>query len=655
MRPEAPPVLDPALWLEQALHLLTLRLRHEVALTRALRGQDRREQFLGLFLSDDEAEAMLDEMSGRLSVSGAGVPALDEVIEAWHAHAARRRADLRGIWVRMAQAFGLAEAELDLLVLAAAPALDPRFGRAYGYLSDDLTRRHLTPALAQRLLPHRIDALTLRRMLAPEAPLRLYALIRLEPGLPQIEAALRTEEAVTDLMLGAAPVAPGPLLSLGSQAPSGSVIVAAGSPDAVSVAALDMAEREGWTLCLCPGDDRTDLIPARCRDAWLTGAVPVLAKPRVDAAGRAALAPLLSDGVILLASEVEPWLEAGLAARVVEPVADPLRHARWKARLLGEGAGLLRQARHADLLHLVRVRSRGSAPGDLRRATEAQAAAGLTRFARRLTTCRTLDDLVLPPATRAALDRLIGGQGQAAQVLGTWGFGALWSKGQGTVALFKGPSGTGKTMAAAITGAALGLPVFRIDLAAMVSKYIGETEKNLEQLFLAAEGTDALLFFDEADSLFGQRSEVTDAHDRYANLETSYLLQRLESFDGLSVLATNLAQNMDPAFLRRFDHVIDFPAPAADLRRALWDRGLQGRAPVSGDVDLGLLAERFDLTGAEIRNCWLDAAYRAAARGGAIDMEVLLQAVAAELLKQGKVLRKSDFGAHYAVARGGRA
>nr|WP_298248518.1 ATP-binding protein [uncultured Halomonas sp.] len=645
--------LDPAQWLEGALHLLSLRLRHEVALTRALRGEGRREQFLGLFMSDDEAEAMLDEMSGRLAAHGSGLPALEEVVKAWHDHAARRCADPESIWARLAQSFDLAEAELDLLVLAAAPALDPRFGRVYAYLGDDLTRRFLTPALAQRLLPHQIDALTLRRLLAPSAPLRLYALLSVEPALPRIEAALRSDENLIDLLLGQPVAPPGPWLTLGQGGAPGAVVVAGGGADAVSTAVLDTATSRGWSLCILPDDCSPAMLPTHIRDATLAGATPVIREPALDDAGRAELAPLLAQSAILIAEEAGPWLDAGLDAVHVYPVPDAARHEAWKAHLLGPGTSTLAHARHLDLLHLARMLQWTRDPGTLSRAAEAQASAGMTRCAHRLETRQTLDDLVVPQTTRVALERLVGWAGQGTQVLDEWGFGALFNKGHGAVALFKGPSGTGKTMAAAIVGAALDLPVFRVDLAAMVSKYIGETEKNLEQLFQAAEGSDALLFFDEADALFGQRSEVNDAHDRYANLETSYLLQRLESFGGLSVLATNLAQNMDPAFLRRFDHVIDFPVPTATHRRALWERGRQSRAPIKAEIDFAMLAERFELTGAEIRNCWLDAAYRAAARGGEIGMDELMQAVATELLKQGKVLKKSDFGDHYGKARGG--
>jgi SpoVK/Ycf46/Vps4 family AAA+-type ATPase len=285
---------------------------------------------------------------------------------------------------------------------------------------------------------------------------------------------------------------------------------------------------------------------------------------------------------------------------------------------------------------------------------EAQLVDGLNDLARRVESEHDLDDLVIPEASRKALVRLISWQTASADVLDVWGLGAVFNKRRSTVALFKGPSGTGKSMAAGIVGKALGLPVFRVDLAAMISKYIGETEKNLERLFRAAEGTDIVLFFDEADAIFGQRSEVSDSHDRYANLETSYLLQRLEAFDGISILATNLAQNMDAAFLRRIDIVIDFPAPSADHRRTLWGRIARTKAPLGADVDLDYLAERFELTGAEIRNCWLDAAHRAATGKPPITMPHLMQAIAGELTKQGKPLRKADFGNHYACLRGGR-
>ncbi len=661
MTHEAPTRLDPAGWLEQALHLLALRLRHEVALTRALRGDGRQEGFLGLFVGDAEAEAILDELTGRLAVEGAA-PDAATLAAAWDAHAATRR-DPAGIWRRLADVFDLAEAELDILVLAAAPALDPRFGRVYGYLNDDLARRHLTPALVQRLLPRPPDALTMRRLLAAEAPLERFGLIALERAVPEIERALRIDERLLDLLLGQPPAPEGTVLRFGgAPLPAKSLMVCGASAAATSLAVLEQAAAERWDLCLCPETADPATLRRRLRTCHLAGLVPVFAGlPALAAEPLRELALLLSTGTVLVTARPEPWLEAGLDARTL--VAGPPRDDRrrlWVDRLTRgrEATGIrhrLGNARHLDLLRLAAACAAADDPAALDIAARGQAAAGLDGLAQRLESRQSLDDLVLPRATRVALERLVSWQAAAGQVLEGWGLGPVFAKRHGSVALFKGPSGTGKTMAAGAVGNALGLPVYRVDLAAMISKYIGETEKNLERLFRAAEGTDVVLFFDEADAVFGQRSEVSDAHDRYANLETSYLLQRLESFDGISILATNLAQNMDAAFLRRIDMVVEFPAPTPDQRRALWGRIAKTGTPLAPDVDLDLLAERFALTGGEIRNCWLDAAHRAFAAGGPVGMAELVQAIGAELLKQGKPLRKADFGEHYAALRGAGA
>lgn len=170
-------------------------------------------------------------------------------------------------------------------------------------------------------------------------------------------------------------------------------------------------------------------------------------------------------------------------------------------------------------------------------------------------------------------------------------------------------------------------------------------------MFTAAESADVVLFFDEADAVFGRRSEIQDAHDRYANLETAYLLQRLEAYDGVAVLASNLHQNMDDAFVRRIDLILDFPVPGAEARRAIWERIRAGGAPLDPQVDLDLLAERFELTGGEIRNCCLAAAHTAASRGGPIDMNALMLALGRELAKAGKPIRKAAFGPHWATLR----
>lgn len=201
------------------------------------------------------------------------------------------------------------------------------------------------------------------------------------------------------------------------------------------------------------------------------------------------------------------------------------------------------------------------------------------------------------------------------------------------MALFAGDSGTGKTMSAEVIAGALGLDLYTVDLATVVDKYVGETEKNLERIFTEAAGVNGVLLFDEADAVFGKRSEVKDAHDRYANVESAYLLQRMETFDGLAVLATNLRANLDEAFTRRLDLVVDFPLPGAEQREALWDRCLGTALPRAGDMDLAFCARAFELAGGDIRSAAVTAAYLAAEAERPVSMADLVAAVAREYRK----------------------
>jgi SpoVK/Ycf46/Vps4 family AAA+-type ATPase len=218
------------------------------------------------------------------------------------------------------------------------------------------------------------------------------------------------------------------------------------------------------------------------------------------------------------------------------------------------------------------------------------------------------------------------------------------------VALFAGDSGTGKTMSAEVVANGLGLDLYVIDLSTVVDKYIGETEKNLERIFRAAAGTNAVLLFDEADAVFGKRSEVKDAHDRYANVESAYLLQRMETFDGLAILATNLRANIDDAFTRRLDVIVDFPMPDAAHRTRLWDRSLGPRVGRGDDIDLDFLGEAFELAGGAIRAAAITAAYLAAADRGVVQMSHLILSVQREYRKLGRLLVEHEFGRYWATA-----
>jgi len=233
------------------------------------------------------------------------------------------------------------------------------------------------------------------------------------------------------------------------------------------------------------------------------------------------------------------------------------------------------------------------------------------------------------------------------RVFNGWGMASAGgSGGQGVAALFAGVSGTGKTMSAAVIARATGLDLWRIDLSAFFFNDTGETEKNLEKIFTAARAGDAILLFDEADALFGRRSEVQDAHDRYANIEVAYLLQRLEEYDGVAILASNFAKNIDQAFVRRLHYIVEFALPDAGLREKLWRKAFAPATPVSADVDFGFIARQFTFSGGDIRAAALDAAFLAAGDGDGsmLRMTHIVRAVSRQLLKQGRLPARGDFG-----------
>ncbi|MDO0934851.1 AAA family ATPase [Streptomyces sp. DG2A-72] len=314
-------------------------------------------------------------------------------------------------------------------------------------------------------------------------------------------------------------------------------------------------------------------------------------------------------------------------------------------------AGQLRRA--ADVaVRTAALAGRPVRPEDVRAAVRAQNGAGLDRLARRVEPGVGWDDLVLPPTTHRRLRELALRARHREQVLGQWGMRPGGGRGRGVIALFAGESGTGKTMSAEVVAADLGMDLYVVDLSTVVDKYIGETEKNLERIFTEASAVNAVLLFDEADAIFGKRSEVKDAHDRHANIESAYLLQRMESFDGIAVLTTNLRANLDEAFTRRLDVVADFPVPDAGHRLALWDRCLGDRLPRADDLDLAFCADRFELAGGSIRACAVTAAYLAAESGGPLTMRQVVTAVAQEYRKLGRLVLEGEFGPYLAVATG---
>ena len=275
---------------------------------------------------------------------------------------------------------------------------------------------------------------------------------------------------------------------------------------------------------------------------------------------------------------------------------------------------------------------------DLRRGARLQNAAGLERLARRIEPAVCWPELVLPDKPLNQLRELAVRARHRERVLSDWRMRPGGGRGTGVTALFAGDSGTGKTMAAEAIAADLGLDLYAVNLATVVDKYIGETEKNLERIFAEASNVSAVLLFDEADSIFGKRSEVRDAHDRYANIESAYLLQRMETFDGVAVLATNLRANIDEAFMRRLDMVVDFPMPDDAARLALWQRCFAGAAPARDDLDFEFYARSFPLSGGNIRSAAITAAYLAAGAKSSIEDAHVSAAIQQEYRKLGRLL-----------------
>ena len=310
------------------------------------------------------------------------------------------------------------------------------------------------------------------------------------------------------------------------------------------------------------------------------------------------------------------------------------------------------------IVHHARMQANGDdvALDGIYHACSLQPRQGLEMYAARVPHHYTWHDIVLPEDKNRQLREICSYIKHKHLVYFSWGFEKKLALGRGLNILFSGPSGTGKTMAADIIAAEFRLDMFKVDLSSVVSKYIGETEKNLNRIFREAESGNIVLFFDEADALFGKRSEVKDAHDRYANIEINYLLQKMEEHEGIVILATNLGKNLDEAFLRRMHFTVEFPFPDEKQRALIWRKIFPANAPLSDDIDLIFLANRFKLAGGNIKNIALSAAFYAAEDGSEIRMRHIILAAKREFQKMGKLCVKGDFGEYYdLIEEGARA
>jgi hypothetical protein len=436
--------------------------------------------------------------------------------------------------------------------------------------------------------------------------------------------------------------------------------VAAGTPCTVLVTADEeaVAHDRGAAVAVHAGvlpaqlAPTTDAIGLACVHALVRGNVPVLTlSPQHDTDRLPE--PELADfpgPVVLCARNGTITLRSRRPVLAVqaEPLRSNARRQMWRRVLpeLADSAALLAsrgiveprfaEAAAADVRAFQALDGQAPDAGAVSAAVRARAGLSLAGGVKLVRPTATWSDLVLPHETerrlREAADRLR----HQTRVLDDWGFLAGRPGARGVRMLLSGPPGTGKTLSAEVLADELGVDLLFVDIARIVSKWIGETEKNLAEVFDAAERSQAVLFFDEADALFGRRTEVSDAHDRYANLETAYLLTRLERFEGLAVLSTNLRQNVDPAFMRRLEFVIELEEPARPEREALWHCHLPERAPLADDVDVGELASRYPLVGGLIRNAAVAAGFLAAADGGVITRTHLDRSLRLEYEKSGR-------------------
>ena len=707
--PQIPETFSPALRADDPLAAywlrnVTLRLRREICWLWRERGAsvpldgergialppftDRLETSLDLsrhavekhrFFSEDETASYLSRAIGE-------PPPAD------------RDAPVRGSFSWVARELELTDLDCFVLALAISPVVDSAAGPVYAACLNDAARQWPTLGLAQRLwddpkhifaLANPAHALFAHGLLigshgtfpAWDAPLHVHALVAETLVRPQRDAlptVLRPLAPDRDSMPEEASIASARLRADATRrlrlqpilgptgAPLGGVAAAVAADAELNVAALEGAP---------PGSATEAWLTAALTLAWLHGVAlyagldavtPAGAEPH--AGGSVATLPLPSLPItIFVGLQQRALLKRLPPAHTLPPLVVPPSTYRqrlewWQTQLPGargdgnlalavsEMARRFRYEKHAiaEICRDLRSLGRPIKPSDLLGACRADLDLG--ELAQPVTPRFGADDLMLPSKQTQQLNEIIHAMRALTTVHYEWGTERVWNE-SGLTALFAGPPGTGKTMCAEVIAAALQLPLYRIDLSQVVNKYIGETEKNLRRLFDAAEASDVILFFDEADSLFGRRTEVKDAHDRYANLEVSYLLERMERFKGLAILATNRKKDLDEAFLRRLRFLIDFPLPGPEERLRIWRHVVPEGVDVS-TIDFAFLAQRFPLAGGHIRSIVFHACLQAARPGSPrkLDMPTVIAAVKREYDKLDRAMSLEQYGIYAPIA-----
>jgi hypothetical protein len=677
--------------LQQSLNWIDELIRAAVERARVA-GFDPTDALRGLVITDDEVQQHLANRPLD------GLWAEEPVSEYLQAMTLDEANPLR----HLVEIFQLSPLDCQILLVCLAPELDRRYERLYAYLQDDVTQRRPTINLVINLLSGQpIDRFAVWNRLLPNMPLRAHRLIEastegLQPNATFLANQLKLDHRIVMFLLGDSTPDPRLLtaVTVAREASPGAVV-----PNAVRIALDEAAQREAPIVFMhgLRGTGRHEAATTACVEAGLPlvivdlRALKDLDMPYADAWELGIREAKLQYAGLMLAewdacldtNDMQPppdlWEAITRFERIVflagtEPF-EPLdsmrkrrmlrvsyamppydvRYSAWQDALadhnISADTGIVDELASKFKLTRVQVNravntasdlavSRGEpvTREDLIAGAQAHSSLKLGRLAKRIVPRFQWNDLILPPDRVQVLQEICARIRYSHVVNDSWGYAHRVAAAPGVTALFAGESGTGKTLAAEVIARDLGLLLYKIDLSAVVSKYIGETEKNLSVIFEEAHQSNAVLFFDEADALFGKRSEVKDAHDRYANLEVAYLLQQLESYEGVAILATNLRQNLDEAFTRRLSFLVDFPFPESEYRQKLWATHFPPEAPLGKDVDLMELSDRFALAGGNIRNAAIASAYLAASDGGMITMSHLRHAIKREHQKMGRLL-----------------
>jgi ATP-dependent 26S proteasome regulatory subunit len=631
-------------------------LRRAAVAARLAAGEPPRD-LAGLYITDDDVTRLAGDLPGFAGATaaeiGEGVADLDAAVAAARAAFRADLAEPASLFTAVAWNAGLDPEEAEVLAFVAAVERSSVRQRLVAYLHDNVAATRPTLGLLDQIFPTRHRA---SLAAAPDAAaVRACIVIVGEDG----PWASRTVSLPPSLAWA--------LRGDGSLDPD--------LPAAARIARTDDVPADGAPFLLVTGGDRTSrLLTAFERTAGTAFLITPIPEQRAqwDAVVReatvAGLAVVLEvgDGTTLDATAARTiertdhlaWAVSSASELPVETLPErqwtegrvedaEATDAEWEAAV-----GRTRPAGHVLDREQLRLAARVAAglDGDIDGAVRRLAGGHLDRLATRIRPRRSWDDVVLPADQIQQLRELTARYRHRDTVYKEWGFRAIPSA--GLVALFSGQSGTGKTLTAEIIAGDLGLDLYKVDLSAVVSKYIGETEKNLEGIFGAAAAGNLVLFFDEADALFGKRSEVSDAHDRYANIEVSYLLQRLERYDGIVILATNFQKNIDQAFLRRIHIALEFPLPEEDERHRIWQLSFPKGAPTA-DIDAEFLAHQFKISGGSIRNAAVTAGFLAAEAGQPIAMEHVMLGLKREFQKLGRLRTAAEFAGYFDLVNGG--